>query len=238
MILRESKTRHKNLEMLWVDYKKAYDSVPHTWIIECLCMFKVCPTVVSFIDTSMNNWKTDLFLNQNFLGSVTIRRGIFQGDSMSPLLFVLSLLPLSILLRREPKGYHLHCGTKINHLLYMDDLKLFARNYTEIESLLHSVSVFSSDIGMSFGLEKCAHLSLHRGKVVASDEIVLPDGQSIKSLSHDDTYKYLECDDIKCSAMITKLKNEYIRRLKALLRSCLNARNMVCAINFYALPVY
>jgi len=62
----------------------------------------------------------------------------------------------------------------------MDDLKLFARNYTEIESLLHSVTVFSPDIGMRFGLEKC---SLRRGKVVASDEIVLPDGQSIKSLS-------------------------------------------------------
>jgi len=56
---------------------------------------------------------------------------------------------------------------------------------------------------MRFGLEKCAHLSLCRGKVVASDEIVLPDGQSIKFLSHDDTYKYLgvlECDDIKGSA--------------------------------------
>jgi len=85
---------------------------------------------------------------------------------------------------------------------------------------------------MSFGLEKCAHLSLRRGKVVASDEIVLPDGQLIKSLSHDDTYKYLgvlECDDIKHSAMINKLKKEYIRRLKALLRSHLNARNIVCA---------
>jgi len=37
--------------------------------------------------------------------------------------------------------------------------------------------------------------------------------------------------------MITKLEKEYIRRLKALLRSHLNARNMVCAINVYVLPI-
>ena len=79
---------------------------------------------------------------------------------MSPLLFVISLLPLSLLLHQEPMGYHLHCGMRINHLLYMDDLKLFAKNYREIESLLHAVSIFSRDIGMSFGLDKCAHLSL------------------------------------------------------------------------------
>ena len=109
----------------------------------------------------MNNWKTNLL---EILGSVTIRCGIFE-DSMSLLLFVLSLLLSSSLLQHEPKGYHLQCGKKINHLVYMDDLKLFARNYAEIESLLHSVSVFSSDIEMHVSLEKCAHLSQHRGKL-------------------------------------------------------------------------
>ena len=80
---------------------------------------------------------------------------------------------------------------------------------------------------MCFGLDKCAHLSLCRGKVVASDDIVLPDGQLIKSLSYDETYKYLgvlECEDIKHSTMIASFKKEYIRRLKVLLRSHLNAK--------------
>jgi len=57
---------------------------------------------------------------------------------------------------------------------------------------------------------------------------------STSALSELCTYKYLgvlECNDIKRSVMITKLKKEYIRRLKALLRSHLNARNSVCAIN-------
>ena len=83
MVLQEAKNRHKNLETLWVDYKKAYNSVPHSWIIECLHLFKIC-SMVLFIDASMKGWKTNLFINQVFLGSITIRRGIFQGDAMSP----------------------------------------------------------------------------------------------------------------------------------------------------------
>ena len=67
-------------------------------------------------------------------------RGIFQGDSLSPLLFVLVLLyfPLSIILRKVYSvGYEMtKDGCRINHLLFMDDLKLFAKNEKEINSLV------------------------------------------------------------------------------------------------------
>ena len=34
------------------------------------------------------------------LGEVEIKRGIFQGDSLFPLVFVLALIPLSLILRK------------------------------------------------------------------------------------------------------------------------------------------
>ena len=40
-ILDESKNRRKNLAMDWIDYKKAYDMVPQSWIIRCLKMYKI-----------------------------------------------------------------------------------------------------------------------------------------------------------------------------------------------------
>ena len=36
MILKEVKSRNKNLAMGWIDYRKANDMLPHSWIIECL----------------------------------------------------------------------------------------------------------------------------------------------------------------------------------------------------------
>jgi len=35
-IMKEARIRHKNLHMAWLDVKKAYDSVPHDWILYCL----------------------------------------------------------------------------------------------------------------------------------------------------------------------------------------------------------
>ena len=61
----------------------------------------------------------------------------------------------------------------------MDDLKLYGKNHNEIESLLHTVEIFSSDIQMSFGIRKCAYIGLKRGKVYSIQDIVLCNGMSI-----------------------------------------------------------
>ena len=69
---------------------------------------------------------------------------------------------------------------KINHLLFMDDLKLYGRNMQE--SLVQNVRIFSTDIGMAFGIEKCAAVKITRGKVVENEGIELPNGDTIKGL--------------------------------------------------------
>ena len=139
--------------------------VPLSWIIESLKLFGVADNIISFIQGSMPNWSTNLFCNNTPLGNVKIRRGIFQGDSFSPILFVIALIPISLLLRKSNMGYKLNKdGTTINHLFFMDDLKLFARNENEIDSLVQTVNLCCSDIGMEFGISKCAVLYMKRGK--------------------------------------------------------------------------
>ena len=60
------------------------------------------------------------------MGKVSSKGGVFQGDSLSRL-FVLCLLPLRYILRYAAPGYHFGSnGEKVNHLLFMDDLKSFA----------------------------------------------------------------------------------------------------------------
>jgi hypothetical protein len=47
----------------------------------------------------------------------------------------------------------------------MDDLKLYGSSVDELESLIYVVSIFSKDIGMEFGLDKCAVLVLKQGVI-------------------------------------------------------------------------
>ena len=76
----------------------------------------------------MKSWEVELKCGNESLGNVKIRRGISQGDSLSPLLFVIALIPLTYILQKSRPGYEFaKNGEKINHLLYMDDLKLYAR---------------------------------------------------------------------------------------------------------------
>ena len=91
--------------MAWIDYKKAYDIVPHSWILKCLEMVGATKNMISIISNSMVNWKTVLTSGGMALGKVDIRRGIFQGDSLSPLLFIVITLPLTRVLQKMRAGY-------------------------------------------------------------------------------------------------------------------------------------
>ena len=241
MVLREAKRRSKNLAMAWVDYKKAYDMVPHSWIEECLSMFKIAPNIQTFLNNCMNTWRVELTCNQHSLGEVKIQRGIFQGDSLSPLLFVISLIPLSMVLRKCQDGFEFtKSKAKLNHLLYMDDLKLYAKNENSLTSLVQTVRIFSSDIGMEFGVDKCAVLILKRGKKTLSDGIDLPHGKQIKSLNTNDSYKYLgvlEADTIKYDEMKKDVRKEYFRRVRKVLETKLNGGNIIKAINTWAVSL-
>ena len=105
--------------MTWIDYKKAYDVVPHSWIIECLDLFRVAENIKSLLVNSMEKWKVMLCSGNSELGEVEIKRGIFQEDSLSPLVFVLALTPLSLILRKAKAAYKFSGSKLIIFYLWM-----------------------------------------------------------------------------------------------------------------------
>ena len=107
-------------------------------------------------------------------------------------MFVLALIPLSLILRKAKSSYEFsESKEKINHLLFMDDLKLYSRSEKGLDSLIQTLRVFSEDIGMEFVKEKCAMLVMEKGKIVTSVGIEFPDGKVIRSVQEGESYKYL-----------------------------------------------
>ena len=193
--MENAKNKLKNISTAWIDYKKAYDSVPHDCIIDTLKLHKFNTTFTNFLQSTMTNWQTSLTLNhENGLISTDkflINTGIYQGDCPSGTLFIFSLLPLSWLLKESKLGYRLNKETTISHLLFMDDLKLYAANDQQLNNQIKLVKTFSDDIRMSFGIEKCNKVTIKRGKITKSENIVLDNGEILKALDLNKMYKYL-----------------------------------------------
>ena len=151
------------------------------------------------------------------------------------------MMPLNYILRKCKTGYKLSISQeKINHLMYMDDIKLFAKNEKELETLIYAVRIYSQDLGMEFGIEKCAILVMKSGKQHLIDRMELPNQDKIRMLGEKETYKYLgilEADTIKQVEMKEKIKKENPRRTRKLLETKLCSRNLIKGINTLAEPL-
>ena len=95
----------------------------------------------------MKIWRGKLTTGRRNLAEAKIQRDIFLGDTLSPLLFTIAMMPLKHILRKCTAGYKLRRSQeKINDLMYMDNIKLFAKNEKELEILIHIVRIYIQDL--------------------------------------------------------------------------------------------
>ena len=122
----------------------------------------------------------------------------------------------------------------------MNDLKLYPKDYNNLEGLLRIVKGFSDNIGMEFGLSKGARATIKRGKLEKSDHVRLDEETMIKDLEQEKVYKYLGIDEssgIQHATMRQKLKKKLVKRTRLILKTELNSKNRITAINMLAIPV-
>ena len=93
MIFENYHNRNTNLPIAWIDYKKAFDGVFHSWMEKCLETLKISTVLRNFPFHNMRMWKTTLVLNteENTLNAadININSGIFQGILFLIFCFVL-----------------------------------------------------------------------------------------------------------------------------------------------------
>ena len=110
----------------------------------------------------------------------------------------------------------------------------------ELDSLVQTLRIFSSSIGIQFGISKCAMIETKRGKVVQNEGIELPNGETIKSLEDKKRCKYLgvlQFDSVESKEMKDMITREYYQRIKKILKVSLHVGNTIQAINVRAVPI-
>ena len=89
-------------------------------------MYKISDEVINLLVKTMKIWRAELTAGGKSSAETKIQRGVFQWDALSPLSYIIALLPI------YAENAHLDTSSAsqetINHLMYMDDIQLIAKN--------------------------------------------------------------------------------------------------------------
>ncbi|XP_074290503.1 uncharacterized protein LOC141617216 [Silene latifolia] len=146
--------------MLKVDLKKAYDSLNWEFLEQMLISLNFPQQFTGKIMECVRSASYSLSLNGEIFGYFKGRKGLRQGDPLSPLLFKISMEYLSRVLRftttTMPFKFHPLCGSlQLSHLMFADDLLLFSKgDIPSIMVLLRSFATFPCASGLQLNPTK------------------------------------------------------------------------------------
>ena len=129
---------------------------------------------------------------------------------------------------------------KITHLLYIDDMKIYATSERKRDRVLKTTKVAMADIGLDFNEKKCAIAHVKRGVLDSRPNSThVRDSEIIESLKEGENYKFLgvlENSKLEDTLVLTFLKL-FLQRLSVVWSSPLSDYHKAVASNQYALPV-
>lgn len=201
-LLVDARSKLKSIHIATLDLRKAFDSVTHTTIIDSVTALG-CPKM--FIE-----YVTDLYLNaktvlQYNLSSeiLEIKRGVLQGDPLSPLLFNL-VMDRAIRKLSANIGYTYN-GVKINCIAYADDIILIAETENGLQSSIDVLTHELASFGLQTNIAKSSTISLvpsgrqKKIKVITEPKFRVS-GQHLRAIGVADVWKYLGVE-FKCNVL-------------------------------------
>lgn len=220
--------------LAWFDYAKAYDSISHDYLIFVLQKLGFPSQVYKCIMNIMQTWSVRYIGKGNEISDpLRIKRGILQGDTMSPYLFCIGLIPITFIINTEFPAIEIskrfQDPINISHAFYMDDLVVYYQTNRKSD-VIKTVDEASRVAGLLLNFTKCATLD-----VSGSNNSDIPD---IGILG---TYKYL---GIKVGRN-TNLKSSLepcFERVKAIvtriIKSNASSWQMTLLYNSQVIPIY
>ncbi|TBU13199.1 reverse transcriptase [Hamiltosporidium tvaerminnensis] len=185
----------------------------------------------TWINVIISKWKIDISVGPEKIMSKKIERGILEGECLSSLLFVLCMDPLSRKLNEKYTKVTVQTDAEshsTNHLLFINDLKLLAKDSSTLSAMTDEAKEFLEMIGLEINKEKSA-----TNNTCCEDTATLLEGVSV--------YKYLgiieDSRGIPTRSSFEEIQSKLISRVERLCHTRLNAKNLFSAINQHAISL-
>lgn len=151
-----SRLRRREHHSAWYDFCKAFDTVCHKKIRALVDALPIPAKMKTTIQAAISKWNICLNPTQRTPIRIPIRRGVYQGDSLSPMLFILVTAGVIEKIKEDPTINRL---SKRKHeiIAYMDDIKCHAPNKEAIRAITTTLEDYSRQLGLELNLGKCGH---------------------------------------------------------------------------------
>ena len=164
-IVKDARINKKTLHATFFDAEDAFGSVPHVLIKETLQRNFIPESLVTYFTNIYENsqavvetktWKSEPF---------KFRRGVFQGDPLSPIIFLMVFNPILLDLKNKADrvGYKLGDISYVT-LPYADDFCLLTTHLKTHQNLISDITTKIESMGMRLKPSKCRGLSISRGR--------------------------------------------------------------------------
>ena len=144
-VLEHTKRSEQSGILVTIDFKKAFDSLDHTFLFKVLHTFNFGPSFIQWIRTFYSNVSACVINNgfpTNYFG---VDWGVRQGDPLSPLLFILCLEVMACSIRQNDKIQGIKIkNEEVKLSLFADDMTCFLRNKSSYQHLSSSLECFQN----------------------------------------------------------------------------------------------
>ena len=167
-IIEEMKNGNKELTIVFVDFKKAFDSINRDVMFEILALYGIPDKIIKAIKALYTNTKAKVISPDGETELFDIVAGVLQGDTLAPLLFITVLdyvLRISMDtnntkgLLLKPRASSRHPAQHLTDLDFADDLAIPSDTISDAESLLHSLEEAAAYVGLYCNAGKTEYTS-------------------------------------------------------------------------------
>ena len=205
-------TNQINGALLFLDFKKAFDTVEPEFLFKTLEKFKFKETFIRWIKSLYNNISATILNNGWMSENFELSRGLRQGCCVSSLLFVIVVEVLAISIRNNPriKGVPVKIDSKhhdIKLTQFADDTTNFIKDNDDLNEALSTIKIFGKYSGLLLNIGKTKGVKLDYASPMTFDNDEIEWKESVKALGTFFSKNKTIMNELNWDSKIEKCKN-------------------------------